>query len=218
MKKQKIDKYRLISPVITAFMFLVFMRNTVSGKSVTEVVIPLLLMLMGFVLFFAGPKIEKKEQKKKREESLKKEFPEFALKVSMLIRAGFSPKASLERMANGYPGRKKKSVLMEEVITTLREMESGVPEIQAYENFAARCGLLEVIRFSGLLIRDIKRGSSCLSEELKEESRKAMEAQKEIIKKRGETAGTKLLFPIMLFLLIVMVIILYPAFTTIAII
>ena len=205
---------------VMALMFLVFMKNTRAGKSVTEVAIPILLMLFGCGLFILAPKVEQRERKKSREEKIRKEFPEFALKVSMLIRAGFSPKSAFEKMDRGYRKNrktsKKKSVLMEEVNTTLREMESGIPEIQAYERFAERCGMLEVIRFSGLLIRDIKRGSSCLSEELKEESKKAMNAQRALVRKRGEVAGTKLLFPIMIFLLIVMVIILYPAFTTIS--
>ena len=41
-----------------------------------------------------------------------------------------------------------------------------------------------------------------------------MEMHKETVKKQGETAGTKLLFPMLILLLIVMVIIMVPAFST----
>lgn len=219
MKKQRIGKYRLFSVGIMLLMFLLFWTNVSSGKSFTKVIVPSVLFLIGAGLFLFGPQIEKREKKKERSEGLKEEFPEFVRKISMLIQAGFSPKGSFERVAKSYLQKKKRekysSLLMEEVLVTLREMESGVSEITAYEHFASRCEMMEAIRFSGLMIRDIKRGSSNLSEELKEESQRAVNAQKEIIRKKGEVAGTKLLFPMMLFLLIVMVIILYPAFTTI---
>ena len=153
-------------------------------------VVPFIFLILGIILFFFGDVLEKRENKKKREEELKNSFPEFALKVSMLIR--------------------------EEVLISLREMESGVSQKDAYEHFEKRCNVFEITRFSGLLIRAVKRGNTALGEELKEESQRAVLAKQELIRKRGETAGTKLLFPMMLFLLIVMIIILYPAFTSLS--
>ena len=184
-------------------------------------VVPFIFLILGIILFFFGDVLEKRENKKKREEELKNSFPEFALKVSMLIRAGFTPKGAFEKAGSNYLRKREKEnapkdVLYEEVLISLREMESGVSQKDAYEHFEKRCNVFEITRFSGLLIRAVKRGNTALGEELKEESQRAVLAKQELIRKRGETAGTKLLFPMMLFLLIVMIIILYPAFTSLS--
>lgn len=184
--------------------------------------IPFLFLLTGAGLWIFGDSIEERENKKKREEELKDAFPEFALKVSMLIRAGFTPRGAFEKVGTNYLKRREteksgKEILYEEVITSLREMESGVSQKDAYEDFEKRCNVFEITRFSGLLIRAVKRGNAALGEELKEESKRASLARQEIIRKRGETAGTRLLFPMMLYLLIVLIIILYPAFTSLSI-
>lgn len=222
MKKQKISKYRLMSVVVLALMFFLFMKNTsAEGKGIFEVLIPLFFYLGSAVFFLAGPGLEKKEEEKKRREEFKKAYPEFALKMSMLIQAGFAPKAALEKIGKSYLQRKtqqkgKANLFYEEILCTLREMQSGTAETEAYERLGKRSRLMEMVRLCGLMIRNVKRGSGGLADELKEESRRALNARQEMVKKRGEVAGTKLLFPMMLFLLIVMVIILYPGFVTIA--
>ena len=91
-------------------------------------------------------------------------------------------------------------------------MGSGISEKDAYENLSNRCSLPEVSRLCSLLIRNLKRGSEGLGNEIRREGHNALLSRKEIFQKRGEIAGTKLLIPMMLYLLIVMVLILYPAF------
>lgn len=222
MKKRRISKYRLIAVVVLILMFFLFMRNTASvGKEKAEIYLPLILYFSAGVFFVFGRQVERKEEEKRRREEYKKEYPEFALKMSMLIRAGFTPRAALEKIGKGYSARKsvqkgKKNPFYEDILTALREMESGISEIEAYERLGKRCNLMEMIRFCGLMIRNVKRGSVGLADELKEESRRAISAKREMERKNGEVAGTKLLFPMMIFLLIVMVIILYPGFTAIA--
>lgn len=207
---------------ILVLMFFLYMKNVSSVNSHrTEVILPMLLYCLSGVFYVYAPGIEKREEENRIREEYKKEYPEFALKMSMLIRAGFAPRAALEKIGKGYSRRKKaekgkKNLLCEEILTTLREMESGVSEIDAYERLGKRSNLMEMIRFCGLMIRNVKRGSTGLADELKEESRKAISSKREMERKKGEVAGTKLLFPMMLFLLVVMIIILYPGFTTIA--
>ena len=222
MKKHRISKYRLIAIALLIMMFILYMKNVSSGlKAKAEIYIPLVLYCASGLFFIYGPGVERREEENRRKDSIKNEYPEFALKMSMLIRAGFSPKAALTKVGNAYSRRKKaekgkKVIFYEEILTALREMESGIPETEAYERLGKRCGLMEMIRFCGLMIRNVKRGSMGLADELKEESRRAIQSKREMERKKGEVAGTKLLFPMMLFLLIVMIIILYPGFTTIA--
>ncbi|MBR4581436.1 MAG: type II secretion system F family protein [Lachnospiraceae bacterium] len=225
MKKRRIGKYKYISavPVLLSTVFI--------GKKIASAgfdafflkdlknLIPILFFFFGIGLFFFGDRLEERENRKKREEELKESFPEFALKISMLIRAGFTPKGAFEKVGRNYLRKRereksRREILYEEVVISLREMESGVSQKDAYEHFEMRCNVFEITRFCGLLIRAVKRGNTSLGEELREESRRAVAAKQEQVRKRGETAGTKLLFPMMLFLLIVMIIILYPAFSS----
>ena len=183
--------------------------------------IPLLMSGALIFVFLFRKKMEEREQKKRRREEMKKSYPEFAMKLSMLIQAGFSPRSAFEKVGRNYRKRRERdgiprNVLYEELITSIREMESGVPETESYERFERRCGIFELTRLSGLLIRAVKRGGSSLGEELQEESVRASNAQKELVRKKGETAGTRLLFPMTVYLIIVMIMILYPAFSTLS--
>jgi hypothetical protein len=179
--------------------------------------LPLLFLPISIAIFFWGGEIDRKEKSKKRKAQLKEAYPELAIKISMLIQAGFTPRGSLERIGKKYlaqcnNGDRPTNPLYDEVIVTLREMGSGVPEKNAYENLGNRCSLPEISRLCSLMIRNIKRGSESLGAEIRAEGQRAVNTKRELIQKKGEVASTKLLFPMMLFLLIVMVMILYPAF------
>ena len=106
---------------------------------------------------------------------------------------------------------------MREVLIGVRELENGVAQREVYEHFGRRCGIRETQKFGNLMSRNLRKGSEGLKGALREEAAEAMELHKEQIKKQGETAGTKLLFPMLILLLIVMVIIMVPAFGTFSI-
>ena len=195
---------------------ILFLKSTTGGGRPGTVFLSMALLPAAGVLYLYGPGIAEYEERKNKRAELKEEYPEFAMKVSMLIRAGFSPKDALEAIGRER-SKEKNRALQEEVRMTLREIRGGVSEIAAYERFGRRCELAEYRRFSGLLIRDVKRGSATLAEELKDEGRKAAGAMRESARKKGERAGTLLLFPMMLFLIIVMVMVMYPGFMAIAV-
>ena len=156
-----------------------------------------------------------KASARERAEEIRKEYPEFVLKCSMLIGAGMTIRQAFERLARSYQqGLVKKKALYEELIIGVRELGNGVPERLVYENFGKRCGIRETEKFGHIMSRNLKKGSDGLKKALREEAQEAMEMQKESVKKQGETAGTKLLFPMLILLLIVMVIIMIPAFST----
>lgn len=227
MKRQGNKKDYLIIAAAVLLPGVYYIKKFLNGglpKFTEEGMSVFLPLLAGGVLIFVflfRKKMEEKERKKRRREEMKKSYPEFAMKLSMLIQAGFSPRSAFEKVGRNYRKRRErdgipKNVLYEELITSIREMESGVPETESYERFERRCEIFELTRLSGLLIRAVKRGGSSLGEELQEESIRASNAQKELVRKKGETAGTRLLFPMTVYLIIVMIMILYPAFSTLS--
>lgn len=173
-----------------------------------------LFSLTGVFLFFAD-RIEKREADKKRRQAMQKEYPEFAMKCAMLIGSGMTLRQAFERIAKSYISTKNRGkVLYEEVLIGVRELQSGVSERQVYESFGRRCGIRETEKFGNLMSRNLRKGSEGLKNALRDEAMEAMEMHKEMVRRQGETSGTKLLFPMMILLLIVMVMIMVPAFGT----
>lgn len=93
-------------------------------------------------------------------------------------------------------------------------MRDGMSEKKALERFGRRCRLLPYLRFSSVITQNLKKGSEGLLDILEKEAMEALEQRKERALQLGETAGTKLLFPMMLMLGLVMGIIMIPAFMT----
>ncbi len=167
------------------------------------------------VIFFLADGLEAKEKDKKKLQLIKKDYPEFVLKCSMLIGTGMTLRQVFEHMAKNYlTDDKGKKPLYDELLVGIRELENGVPEREVYERFGRRCKIGQMHKFGNMMSRNLRKGSDGLKSALREEAEEAMELHREQIKKQGETAGTKLLFPMLIFLLIVMVIIMIPAFGT----
>ena len=98
------------------------------------------------------------------------------------------------------------------MVSACIEMKSGVAEGAAYENFGRRCGLPGYIKLGSLLAQNLKKGSKGLASILEKEAEASMEERKNMARKLGEQAGTKLLFPMILIFGVVLVILIVPAF------
>lgn len=148
-----------------------------------------------------------------RKNQLMLDYPDLMWKMTMLLGAGLTIKGTFQRMAKQYyRDRRKLRYVYEEVLYTCREMESGVSEAEAYERFGRRCGLPEYIQLGSVLSQNLKKGARGLTALLEEEALSSMTERKNNARKLGEKAGTKLLFPMILMLGIVMVILMVPAF------
>ena len=90
-------------------------------------------------------------------------------------------------------------------------MENGRPESQAVSRFGDRCQLNEYRRLASILGQNRHTGMKNLQELLAQEMDAAWEQQKQAAKRLGEEAGTKLLVPLFLMLLVVMVLVMVPA-------
>jgi hypothetical protein len=101
----------------------------------------------------------------------------------------------------------------EEMLATDRELKLGIPESTAYEQYGRRTGLISYIKFSSLISQNLKKGTKGFTDLLMREAIEAFEERKETAKRLGEEAGTKLLIPMMIMLVIVFLIIMIPAFS-----
>jgi pilus assembly protein TadC len=152
-----------------------------------------------------------KVEKRNREMLL--DYPEIINKFTLLVGAGMSLSNAWAKISVDYKEKgRRKRYAYEEMMITYGELKIGTSETIAYERFGRRVRLLPYLRFSSLIAQNVKKGSSTLLSQLELEAVEAFEERKELAKRMGEEAGTKLLVPMMLMLLIVLAIIMVPAF------
>jgi len=168
-----------------------------------------------FVWIYQDKDIDKRMKDRRKEMLL--DYPELISKFNLLINAGMTVKQAWTKITDDYKRRLEetsapKRYAYEEMIFTKHELELGVSEIIAYESFGRRTGLTPYMKFSTLIAQNLKKGSKGLSELLGREATEAYEDRKETAKRLGEEAGTKLLGPMIMMLIIVFILILVPAF------
>lgn len=175
-----------------------------------------LLFVVGGAAVIAGERQEAEKRKQKRKKEIEEEYPEMVSRMAMLVGAGMTISGAFKRIAGEYGRRrqKKEKPLYEEMLTACREMESGISERAAYQNMGTRCGVPVIVRFTALLIQYMQSGAAGLKKALREESGQALKERKERAQRLGEEAGTKLLLPMTLILMLVMALIMIPAFTS----
>lgn len=181
---------------------------------------PLKLLFLGMIAAGCVPLVEKsrkQEEEKRRKEKLQSEYPELVSKLTILLGAGMTLFSAWNKIATNYSNKRKNNTiqvhpLYEEMLITCHEIESGVGEARAYERFGERCGLHRYRKFCSLLVQNLRKGTRGLVQLLEQEVSDAFEERKNLAKKSGEEAGTKMLFPMMMMFGIIIVIIMVPAF------
>ncbi|WP_312503530.1 immunoglobulin-like domain-containing protein [Lacrimispora sp.] len=179
-------------------------------------ILPVLGLLLAALLHIKE-EFDRKSQAKIREQQLLFDYSEVVSKLVVYIGAGLTVRGAWERVAAGYKDavkQEKRSVrpAYEEMVKTAGQLGSGLSEGRAYSEFGRRCGLQVYIKLSALLEQSQKNGSRQLRPALELEMVSAFEQRKNLAKKLGEEAGTKLLLPLFLMLGVVMVMIVVPAF------
>ena len=183
-------------------------------------VMPVLMLGAVICVFLVVQERQKKEkQRKDRKEQILFDYPEIVSQFTMLMGAGMTAKNVWKKITADYCGQKERGGRVrdayEEMVITLQEMQSGIPEAECYERFAARCGLVPYMKMGALLSQNLRKGAKGTSDMLKMEAIQAMEDRKSRARRLGEEAGVKLLLPMLLMLVIVLVIVVVPAFLSI---
>jgi len=130
--------------------------------------------------------------------------------------AGTTVRNAWEQIVRDYQVKRDKLQIgrryaYEEMALVCHEIQNGVAETRAYENFGLRCRIPCYLKLSALLEQNLKKGNKGLTELLQLEVREAFEQRKELARCQGEEAATRLLLPMILMLLVVMILILVPA-------
>lgn len=164
----------------------------------------------------AQEKEKKKKEQAERKKLLLRDYPEILSKLILLMGAGMNVVTAWRRITEMYQSQRKRGRIplkpaYEEMLSAAREMQEGIGEIKAYENFGERCAVAEYRKLSAILVQNVRKGNAQIQRILEAEKTEAYEKQKTRVKIAGEEAGTKLLMPMLLMLLVVLVIIMVPA-------
>ena len=157
------------------------------------------------------------QREKQRREELLREYPSMISKFTMLLSTGTTLKNAWEKIVQNYEMQKEqlgKQEVYEEMLLTYREMQGGVSEAEAYEKFGKRCGITVYVKFGAMLAQNLRKGSKGISDILRMEAIQSFENRKSTAKRLGEEAGTKLLMPMMGMLMVVLIMVMVPAFLT----
>lgn len=161
----------------------------------------------GILLFFlADRNLDDRANKRKLQFMI--DFPAFVSKLALLMNAGMHLRQALVKI---YNDADKSRPLYEELGIVLQDMESGISESQAWQEFSERCKIKEITSFASMIVQNSRIGGSQMVNELKRMSHETWEMRKHAVKQMGETASAKLVFPMMLMLIAILVIAISPA-------
>lgn len=171
----------------------------------------IMALLIGFVFsglsyYYFGTVTKKKILK--RSDELLHDFSEVVSKLALLTNAGMILREAWQEVAFAGTG-----IIYSEMQTAVNEMNNGVSEIDAIYNFGSRCIIPEIKKFTSTIIQGITKGNSELSSMMQEQSKEVWQLKKQIVRREGEKAASKLLIPICIMFLGILIMILVPIFT-----
>ena len=180
---------------------------------------PAVMAIMSILILFAiwwGTDNDLAKKYGKRDQLLRLEYSEFVSKLQLLISSGMTIRGAFERMEADYKSALKengnKKYVYEELAVCLKRLRDGASESEVYILFGNRCGQMAYRKLMTLLTQNLRKGTGKIVEALNNEIREAFEEQKQIARRMGDEAQTKLLFPMVIMLSIVMIIIMVPAY------
>ncbi len=169
------------------------------------------LMLIGVVfgaLIVAYLDLSLQDKLSVRRQEIVMDLPQVLSKLTLLVNSGMVLRDAWNRTA--ITGDR---VLYQEMQNTSIEINNGVMEIEAYKNFADRCSVKEVRRFTSLIIQNLQKGNEELAFFLGEMADEMWEIKKNEVKQKGEKANSKLMFPVMLIFIGILILVLVPVFS-----
>lgn len=209
----------------------VVLPSTLYGASIAveEKKQPMLLFLLAGiaipVFLWLKEWQDEQEQKAVRSRQLREDYPKLLYKMVLYLGAGITMKGCFEAISREWEESQKQRdsdrtasakykprYLQMEIYALVQQLSMGVPELTCYEEWGKQLNEPQYLKLTNMITKNLSKGSAKLLSTMKQERGLALREHREQVKKRGEEASTKLLFPMLLLLLTAMLIVLVPAF------
>lgn len=145
------------------------------------------------------------DQLEERHDQLLADFPQMLSKMTLLVNSGMVVRDAWNRIAENGD-----RALYKEMRLTVMEMKNGVTEAEAYMHFADRCSMKEIKRFSATMVQSLQKGNSEIAVFLKNMSDEMWEEKKHMVKRKGESANSKLIIPTAMIFIGILIMIMVP--------
>ena len=174
-------------------------------------VLPLLGIVSAALLYLRSMK-EVRDTEKERRKQMLLDYPEIVSKFMIFIGAGMTIRLAWEYIVADYESSGGPvHYAYEEMSRSLMQLKTGAGEGRAYHEFGRNCGLRQYMKLAGIFEQNRKTGIANIRSILSVEMNQAWEERKNLARRMGEEAGTRLLAPLFLMLLVVMAMIVVPA-------
>ncbi|CAM4313570.1 type II secretion system F family protein [Paenibacillus alkaliterrae] len=172
---------------------------------------PLLLMMgvLFALLLVTRPFLEAGRRVEERKQQIILMLPDMLSQLMLLVGAGETVQLALARCLDGKD--KDQHPLYKEWHDAVSSMRNGQSLSMAMERFNRRCAVQEVSIFTTVLLLNYRRGGEHFVLALRELSYTLWEKRKAMARMRGEQASSKLVFPLVGILLVLMVLVAAPA-------
>ncbi len=170
---------------------------------------PMILLIGVCVVVLLVRYLEKdiNDKLEERREELLLDLPQVLSKMALLINSGMVMREAWVKVS-----QTGERALYQEMRIASGEMANGASDLEAFRNFADRCSVRSIRKVTSTLIQNMQKGNKELSYFLEEMSREMWEEKKNLVRQKGETAGTKLLLPIAMIFGGILMLILVPVF------
>ncbi|MBE5957535.1 MAG: hypothetical protein E7254_01560 [Lachnospiraceae bacterium] len=150
----------------------------------------------------------------KRNLEMAADYPEIVSNTMLFLKAGMSFANAWEAILK-MNREKRGRYAFREIENTLKKIKGGVSERVALEQYGRNCAVHSYVRFANIIDQNLRRGSEDVCKCLEEELIRALGERKSNALKEGEEAGTKLLAPMIMMLILSIVLIIVPAFMSV---
>ncbi|HYE69563.1 MAG TPA: hypothetical protein VEA58_13180 [Anaerovoracaceae bacterium] len=190
-----------------------------TGKESNIAFITILFLFTVLIVYFKRYDHINKEIKE-AEESIIKDLPEFINKLVLLLNAGLVVSAAFSKITKDYEtfyhagqtvNQRKRRFLYEELVEMQKRVnQSNTSLIKELKEFSQRCGVREMVRLTVVISENWNKGST-LAEKLEGEGQLLWISRKKRAEEQGKLAETKLTFPLMILLLVLIIVTVAPA-------
>lgn len=180
-------------------------------SSNTVSIIGILLIVM--VAIYKNRFKEAQRERKRNEESIIRQLPEFVNRLVLLLNAGLVLNTALEKSIEGSMGFKKNEndyfyKKLRKIYILAHNTNESINK--QFRDFAKESGVKELVRISNIINDNIHKGVE-LTGKLRTESEMLWINRKKDCEERGRLAETKLTLPLVIFLMVLIVITVTPA-------
>lgn len=145
---------------------------------------------------------------KKKTDDILSDFSDVVSKLALLVNSGMILTDAWEKVSESSKG-----TIYDEMRRSVIEMRNGVSSSDAFQLFGQRCMLMEIRKFTSTLTQGLLKGNRELAVMLTQQSAEVWELKKQLVKRKGELADSKLLLPMCLTFAGILIMVVIPIFS-----